>query len=74
MQITNPYLVAYPLENGNLETRLLPPEGFTHLHYAVLICGLVRHVSQYFSVPEAAVWEIIENERRNPTAGAVPPA
>ena len=65
--VKNPYIIVYEGPNGDSITELYVPEDWDEGHYGLMICDIVRHVAIAFKVPEAAVWEWVERERKHPT-------
>jgi hypothetical protein len=59
--------VALTPEDKILCKLWLPPDGWTHATYALVICDLVRHVARAFQVDEGAVWKWVDKERQHPT-------
>lgn len=71
-RMSDPFIVKQPLailfdQDGSTVCHLYPPEGFTHQHYGLLVCDLVRHVASAFKVDEDDVWEWVEKERDKQT-------
>lgn len=67
MRIESPLVIMFQDDAKNVITHIHPPKGWTHSHYGLLICDLVRHVAGALKVPEQSVWEWIEAEREKPT-------
>jgi len=65
--IRNPLVLMLQNDAGKIETRIHPPFDYTHQHYGLLVCDLVRHIAAMYRVPEDKVWYWVERERRNPT-------
>ena len=66
-RIDNPLAIVFQAE-GKVFYHLHPPAGWTHEHYGLLVCDLVRHVAQAMKVEEGAIWEWVERERSKPTS------
>lgn len=58
--IRQPLVIMYQTETGKVETRIHPPFDYTHRHYGLLVCDLVRHVAAMFREPEEKVWYWVE--------------
>lgn len=65
--VTTPLVIMLKNDAGKIETHIHPPFDYTHQHYGLLICDLVRHVAAMFRVPEDKVWYWVERERKSPT-------
>jgi len=66
-EIADPLVVMFREPEGNVLCHLHPPEDWTHEHYGLLVCDLVRHVANAFKVDEDAVWDWVDQERHLPT-------
>ena len=64
--VSNPLILMH-LVKGTVETRIHPPFDYTHKHYGLLVCDLVRHIAAMFRVDESKVWYWVERERQRPT-------
>lgn len=67
VRIENPMVIMFNSPDGEVICHLHPPQGYSHAHYGMLVCDLVRHVAGAFKVSEADVWEWVDKERNNPT-------
>jgi hypothetical protein len=65
--VERPLVIIYQADDGNTIAHIHPPFDWTHQHYGLLICDLVRHVAAVFHVPEDKIWYWVEKERRRPT-------
>lgn len=65
--IERPLILMFQGAADKVECRIHPPFDYTHQHYGLLVCDLVRHVADMFKVPEDKVWYWVERERRHPT-------
>jgi hypothetical protein len=62
-----PLMISYEQEDG-VYWRIYPPKGYTHEHYGIMVCDLVRHIANAFDVHEDDVWHWVDKERRSPTS------
>lgn len=67
MRIENPLVMMFRAPTGEVMCHIHPAE-FSHEHYGILVCDLVRHVARAFKVDESAVWEYVDKERQQPTS------
>lgn len=65
--VKNPLVLIVQDEGGKTQTYIHPPSDFTHAHYGLMVCDLVRHIAKMFGQPEEKVWYWVDKERRNPT-------
>jgi hypothetical protein len=65
--IRQPLIIMFQKDDGVVECRIHPPFDYTHQHYGLLVCDLVRHIAGMFGVHEDKVWYWVEKERRRPT-------
>lgn len=70
IQVEQPLVIMFKEPGGNIVCHIHPDET-SYQHYGMLICDLARHVARAFKVDEAAVWEWVDKERRNPTTDIV---
>lgn len=66
MTIENPLVIMFEVEQG-IQCSIHRPDGWTHHHYGLIVCDLVRHVASAFGVSEDAVWEWVDKERYHHT-------
>ncbi|HKF08909.1 MAG TPA: hypothetical protein VKB89_09330 [Xanthobacteraceae bacterium] len=62
----NPLLILFK-DGERVACHIHPAKGYTHEHYGMLVCDIVRNVAHAFEVPEARVWEWVDKERAHPT-------
>lgn len=67
VEITNPLVIVNQTPEGKVQTSLYPPFDYTHQHFALLACDLIRHVAAMYGVPEDKVWYWVDKERRSPS-------
>ena len=67
MRITDPLVVMFRDPDGQVITHIHRPPDLGYESFGLLVCDLVRHVANAYLVPEYAVWEWVEKERRRPT-------
>jgi hypothetical protein len=67
MRISDPLVVMFRASDGQVITHIHRPPDLGYESYGLMVCGLVRHVANAYQVPEYAVWEWVEKERRQPT-------
>ena len=72
MKIEKPLVVMFKDPGGDVVCHI-HPEGYTHAHYGLLVCDLVRHVAAAFNVREDEVWEWVDKERNRPTTAITQP-
>jgi hypothetical protein len=65
--VRQPLVIMFVNDDGKLECHIHPPFDYTHEHYGLLVCDLVRHIAGMFNVPENKIWHWVEKERRHPT-------
>jgi hypothetical protein len=68
MRIENPLVMMFNTPDGVICH--VHPGEFTHEHYGILVCDLVRHVANAFKVNESDVWHWVDAERNRPTSSA----
>ncbi len=73
-EVKNPLVIVFRTPDGDNITHLYPPDGWSHQHYGLLVCDLVRHVARAFKVDEAAVWEWVDKERNHLTTAITHPS
>lgn len=64
--ITQPLIIMFEQDKKTV-CHIHPAPDYDHKAYGLLICDLVRHVANAFSVNEEDVWEWVDKERRRPT-------
>ncbi len=74
MRLENPLVVMFLNETGAVTTHIHPAHGYSHKHYGLIICDLVRHVARAYHVDEDDVWEWVEKERDRPTTEITNPS
>lgn len=67
MRIENPLVIMFQAPDGNLICHLHPPKDYTHAHYGLAVCDLVRHIAKAFKIGEDEVWKWVDQERDHPT-------
>jgi hypothetical protein len=65
--IERPLVIMFQTDDMKTLCHLHPPFDWSHKHYGILICDLVRHVAAMFHCTEDKVWYWVDKERRNPT-------
>lgn len=73
MKIENPLVIMFKSPDGEVVCHL-HTEGYTHEHYGLLICDLVRHAAAAFKVSENQVWNWVDKERYGPTTAIKRPS
>jgi hypothetical protein len=65
MMIANPLVIMF--KSDGKVTCHIHPQDMSYEEYGLLICDLVRHVSNAFKVSEDDVWKWVDMERHNHT-------
>jgi hypothetical protein len=65
--IKDPLVIMCSDDDNNVTCVLGEKPGMDHRAYGLLICDLVRHVSNCYKVTEADVWEWVDKERHHNT-------
>jgi hypothetical protein len=66
-RIENPLVIVFQAE-GKMFYHIHPLVGWTHEHYGLLVCELVRHIAQAMNVGEDEIWEWVERDRAKLTS------
>jgi hypothetical protein len=69
MEINTPLVIMFKdKDTQNVICHLFPNENsYGYREYGLLVCDLVRHVANCFSVDQEQVWEWVDKERTKPT-------
>ena len=73
MKIEDPLVIMFRGPDDDIVCHIHPGK-FTHEHYGLLVCDLVRHVAAAFKVSEDDVWTWVDKERHRPTTGISQPS
>ena len=55
-------------QRDEIVCRLHLRDSYTHQHYGMLVCDVVRNIADAFNVHEDDVWQVVDHERRHHTA------
>lgn len=71
--IKDPLVIMYE-QDEQIICRIHQLEKYTHEHYGMFICDLVRHIARAYEVDEELVWEWVDKERDHPTTELTRPS
>ena len=74
MELHNPLIVMFETPDGKITCHIHRRIDDTHQTYGLLICDLVRHVSNAFKVDEDDVWDWVDKEREHHTTDITVPS
>lgn len=66
--IMAPLVIVFRTEDGDFQTRIHRDPELDHRAFALIAADLVAHIANAFQIEKEEVWEVIDEERANPTA------
>ena len=67
IRIANPLIIVFE-QYDEIVCRLHLRDSYTHQHYGMLVCDVVRNIADAFNVHEDDVWQVVDHERRYHTS------